>query len=331
LLVYRGHSENAVVSQFSPDGRRLLADWWHGKLRQFEAFPWREEEYPEEVGGQRSEVGETGRRQTGTTLQQVGGILTAEQERLAQRIRQYADQYWRERLEAELQGAQVTPLEVNLPWDRSLLHPRDPATPPQLIDLSDHYTSPVQELSYLPHHVDSGDSDLRHLPRGRVTFNGTPFDIRGIVQLRLEERIGAAFALQWQDIPEAVNGIAIGQRFLRLHALLGTYLNAREGERIASLILHYADGTRHECPILYGHHVRNWWTVYDQRPVSDSTRVAWEGDDPWPELNLHLGATRLRIYQTCWTNPRPEVEVRTVDFVSAMTGSAPFLIALTAE
>ena len=331
LLVYRGHSENAVVSQFSPDGRRLLADWWHGKLRQFEAFPWREEEYPEEVGGQRSEVGETGRRQTGTTVPQVGGILTAEQERFAHRIRQYADQYWRERLEAELQGAQVTPLEVNLPWDRSLLHPRDPDTPPQLIDLSDHYTSPVQELSYLPHHVDSGDSDLRHLPRGRVTFNGTPFDVRGIVQLRLEERIGSGWALRWQDIPEQVNGIAIGQRFLRLHALLGTYLNAREGERIASLILHYADGTRHECPILYGHHVRNWWTVHDQRPVSDSTRVAWEGDDPWPELHLHLGATRLRLYQTCWTNPRPEVEVRTVDFVSAMTGSAPFLIALTVE
>jgi hypothetical protein len=59
--------------------------------------------------------------------------------------------------------------------------------------------------------------------------------------------------------------------------------------------------------------------------------VAWEGDDPWPELHPHPGPTRLRLYQTCWTNPRPEVEVRTVDFVSAMTGSAPFLIALTVE
>jgi hypothetical protein len=32
-----------------------------------------------------------------------------------------------------------------------------------------------------------------------------------------------------------------------------------------------------------------------------------------------------------WENPRPEIEVTTIDFVSAMSRCGPFLIALTAE
>jgi hypothetical protein len=32
-----------------------------------------------------------------------------------------------------------------------------------------------------------------------------------------------------------------------------------------------------------------------------------------------------------WNNPRPEVEISSIDFISYMTESAPFLIAVTVE
>jgi hypothetical protein len=38
-----------------------------------------------------------------------------------------------------------------------------------------------------------------------------------------------------------------------------------------------------------------------------------------------------RLYHKVWTNPRPEVTIEAIDFVSAMTASAPYLIAITLE
>jgi hypothetical protein len=332
LLVFRGHTEMGMGS-FSADGRRVLASHWIGKLRQWEAFPWREVEYPEvdapEVGGQSDRA----------AAQRIGGTLSKEQERLALRIRRYADRYWQERLAAERAGAQAGPPRVvNLPLDRSLIDARDPATPPELIDLTDYYTSPVQEVSHFG--LEWGwDTDLRQLSRGVVTFNGVRFDVRGTIQLRFQKHPlggqarqyftrGVAL-LQWEDIPERVDGIHVGRCFGRLHALLGTYLKVLEGQTIGGLVLHYADGSQHECPIVYGRHVRDWWTANDRRTDAAAARIAWEGDDPSPRVNWI--PAWLRLYQTFWDNPRPEVEVRHIDFVSALNGSAPFLIAVTVE
>jgi len=37
------------------------------------------------------------------------------------------------------------------------------------------------------------------------------------------------------------------------------------------------------------------------------------------------------LYKFRSINPRPEVEIQSIDFKSAMTEAAPFLIAITAE
>jgi hypothetical protein len=57
--------------------------------------------------------------------------------------------------------------------------------------------------------------------------------------------------------------------------------------------------------------------------------VNQDGDD----LSSHVNPvrTRLRLYQTSWENPKPDLEVVSFDFVSAMANSAPFLIAVTVE
>jgi len=42
-------------------------------------------------------------------------------------------------------------------------------------------------------------------------------------------------------------------------------------------------------------------------------------------------ALRLRLYLTPYENPRPDLEVTSIDFVSKLTHAAPFLVALTVE
>jgi WD40 repeat protein len=300
LLVIHGHGEMAETAGFSPDGRRVLADWWDSDMRQYETFPWREVEYPGPVS-----------------------------QKLTTRMRFYADRYWRERLEAERRGNQAGDgLTVCLPFDRSVIQPRDPTAPRQLVDLTDHYTSPIHELGFLDYNGMEA-RDLREMPRGRVTFNGIGFDVRGIIQLKFLEVGGPIFAAAWQDIPEAVRAIAVRQRFQRLHVLLSTHRVAPEGTAIGAIVLNYADGSRHECEILYGRHVRDYYQISDPRTTTDLARVAWEGDEPF----VHQAdfPTRLRVYQTAWDNPRPDEEVVSIDLVSKMTCSAPFIIAITVE
>jgi hypothetical protein len=81
--------------------------------------------------------------------------------------------------------------------------------------------------------------------------------------------------------------------------------------------------------LVYGQDVREWW--YDpDKPDAETTgrgQVVWTGTNP--VANQY--GKRLRLYLTTRENPRPGMKVTTFDFVSTMTDSAPFLIAVTVE
>ena len=52
------------------------------------------------------------------------------------------------------------------------------------------------------------------------------------------------------------------------------------------------------------------------------------GDDKQPSLARTYG---VRLYLMTCANPHPELTIESLDFVSTMTGSAPFLVAMTVE
>jgi hypothetical protein len=89
-------------------------------------------------------------------------------------------------------------------------------------------------------------------------------------------------------------------------------------------VIHYADGQQRVVPILYGFDVRNWWPQ-ENEPSAESTGLieAWKGPS-------EAGGER-RLYRTAWQNPRPDVEVTSIDYRSSMALAAPFLVAITAE
>ena len=64
-----------------------------------------------------------------------------------------------------------------------------------------------------------------------------------------------------------------------------------------------------------------------QTPTDTNTIIAWTGGSP-------ATARRGLGVRLCWTtfeNPHPRKVIATIDYVSAMAGSAPFLVSLTVE
>ena len=195
--------------------------------------------------------------------------------------------------------------------------PRNPQLSPNLIDLSPHYNASLDE----PLHTKANPrNNLSALPRGLQTLADVQFDLRGVVQLsssRLKDLDPDA------DYPERVNGIKVARHCRRLHFLHASGIAVADSVQIGSYIVHYADGQQREIPIVYGENVRDWWGASNEAKAPEQLQVAWTGRN---------GATpRIRLFKTTWENPLPDLEVRTIDYVSKMTLAAPFLVALTVE
>jgi hypothetical protein len=201
--------------------------------------------------------------------------------------------------------------------------PRDPKARPELIDLSAHYNAALTD-SWHPASNMAGETgnDLSELPRGVQKLDGIEFDLRGLIQVS-----GSGDQNSRGPFPEAAKGIKVGLRCARLHFLHGTGFVDREGQKIGSYTVHYADGQTNEIPIVYGEDVRDWWAYTGLARETKRATVAWTGKNKATQAN-GLG---LQLFCRPWDNPRPDVLIESVDFSACKARSIPFLIAITAE
>jgi WD40 repeat protein/predicted Ser/Thr protein kinase len=302
IMVLQGHTDVGNFAEFHPDGQRLLSNAQDATVRQWDAFPWRDTDYPSARPG----------------------------EPLPDRIRRYAAAYWRERLKAEesaYQPERTADRSVFLPFDRSRLPPRDPATPSHLLDLTDHYTGGLDSADL---HMYAWDynNDLVELPRGRVCLDETEFDIRGVVRLKEASPLIGPHAAHASMFPERTQPIAVGRLTTRLHCLGAVMLgDPLQGASVARIAWHYPDGTQRETPVIYGRHLRHWWTKVDPKDSVSAGRVAWTGSNP----SARDHDTTIRLYHFTLDNPRPEAEVTSLQVIGATSGTALFIVALTVE
>jgi hypothetical protein len=122
VLSLEGHTEAGTAVRFHPSGRRLLTASFDGSVRQWDAFPWRASDYAASGPGT-----------------------------LEEKIQRYTSVYWRERRRAESRNDQpegAVDRQVFVPFDRSRLPSRDPATPARLLDLTAHYTDALKGRTY---------------------------------------------------------------------------------------------------------------------------------------------------------------------------------------
>jgi hypothetical protein len=164
-------------------------------------------------------------------------------------------------------------------------------------------------------------NDLSRLPRGRQVFCHVPFDLRddGMAIGLSSTRPGFA-----REISLPVHQ-QHGSIYL-LHTLSNPQSPAAEIDVI------YADGERRRIYIMPGHQLDNWFM-----PGSDERQLA--GHAPklrkgWPEYQLAWRGGNDRfdnvgVFIWGWDNPRPEVEIDSLVFRAAETGSAYLVPAIT--
>jgi RNA polymerase sigma factor (sigma-70 family) len=190
------------------------------------------------------------------------------------------------------------------------------------VDLTGHYNAELDK-SWTP---DYGNNDLASLGEGRHDLHGVLFDVHGVIQLE-----GSEWKKRGYNFPEIVTGIRIGAKARLLHLLHANSAFADPpGTEVASVLLHYTDGEEARFEIRQGLEILDWWEwpgASLKRPSSANTTVAWRGNNPPAE---HNGA-RVRLFDTAFVNPHPEREIQSMDYISAMAGSAPFMAALTIE
>lgn len=146
------------------------------------------------------------------------------------------------------------------------------------------------------------------------------FDVRGVLHLDCRLRSNGNHLL---DFPTEVRGIAVNARAKELHFLhaisgIGFLeLNSNEEDIFASYLINYADGAVIEIPVreryddinvlsLNTEEAGRWYSYSDGRVVP-----TWQG----PGINGQSVSTVL--YVKSWTNPRPQVPVRSIDVVSS--------------
>jgi hypothetical protein len=184
-------------------------------------------------------------------------------------------------------------------------------------------------------------ADLLSLPVGDQELGGVKYHIFDFTTSPVPSVV--MLAGEGSDVEaEKVTGLEVGKKADALF-FLHTYNPGRNARRwdeadrrarsrlgrpeVLRYRIHYADGQEREIPVLYGTGIGPW-ASQDPRAMRDAA-LAWnapiEGREGW----------KLALYSKQWNNPRPEVEIESVDVLlgeikNVDRWGAPALVAVTA-
>ncbi|PTY03567.1 hypothetical protein DB346_06775 [Verrucomicrobia bacterium LW23] len=170
--------------------------------------------------------------------------------------------------------------------------------------------------------ADEGEfNDFREFPTGRQTIYGVPFDVIVPDNNNGTSVISLRGLTTTPTLPVAVKGIPLPGGKVRslffLHSAAAT-----RGNNIGHYVAHYADGSTVEIPIIIDQNTGDWWSPKGKK----------EESKPWPvrvtnRQNSTPGWRYPRVWE--WPNPKPDVPVISLDFVSAGTGTTPILVGIS--
>lgn len=171
------------------------------------------------------------------------------------------------------------------------------------------------------------DAHLADLPQGEQKFDKVPFKI-GPGCICLGSTLKA-------DKPDKVE-IPVKRKLAKIFMLHATQnggavepnpSHIKDGTLIGQYMVRYSDGGGEGIEITYGEDVRDWWN-WDNSKETKRGKIAWTGTSPAPKMY----GLDVRLYESSWTNPKPDLEVVSITYSSRMDNpGAPFCVALTAQ
>jgi RNA polymerase sigma factor (sigma-70 family) len=198
---------------------------------------------------------------------------------------------------------------------------QDEPIPPELRDRLTFVNLDPSGTDYLSDGPDGGGNDLNRLPRGIHKLGETYF--------RIGERMVHLKGRNRPDLPRAVDGIKVQARGRVLHFLHSTQGSDEEGSQIGAYVIHYADGSSEQVPLVYARDITNWWHRDPGRTITRA-KPAWTGQNDTVARHIRPGLM-IRLFDLAWANPHPEKEITTLDVVSAGEECDPFLVAVTVQ
>ena len=202
------------------------------------------------------------------------------------------------------------------------IKPRDETLSEKLVDLSDHYHVNLQEWEKWGPKNDA----LTVLVETFSPRNGVDFDLRGVIQLNsgtLDNgwSVNKHTNKSW---PNEVKGIKVDNKSPKIHFLTSaTWMREKDGEKLASFIIHYNDKTSEEFPVFAGSDVVDWVNKSGAFEKVGIEKIGWSG----------VGKKNWEAFlsELIWTNPHPEKLITNIDFISNQKHGAPFLVGITLE
>ncbi|MCY2991370.1 MAG: hypothetical protein NTY19_26375 [Planctomycetota bacterium] len=181
-----------------------------------------------------------------------------------------------------------------------------------------------------------GGRDLQLLPVGRNKFAGVEYLIRDFKTSPLASCVMLGGPGVKGNLPNEAKDLPVAQKadalfFLHAFRRLRDWQPPGQGDKtppaLFQYVVRYADGQTVEVPVRYADGADHW-IVKDPQGLKHAT-VAWAA--PFP--NDKSGEQAV-VYQLQWNNPRPDVEIKSVDLrYDPATGGQygiPALLAITA-
>lgn len=164
---------------------------------------------------------------------------------------------------------------------------------PHVVDLKPYYTF----------HGDDGYGGFT----GRQTVDGLPFDIAGQIVM-----FGKTSAQRGSRDPREVSGIIVDRKFDELHLIHDVVWEDAFDQPVATIRLHYADGSSHDFVLKYGVQVADW-----NRLLSEETEMLTDTNSKVIRHYEGVDQGTGRLFETVLNNPFPRKLVKTMDVISS--------------
>ena len=189
-----------------------------------------------------------------------------------------------------------------------------PAAP---VDLTAIYTTPASYFDQI-----TAFPAWKTVPRGEHVFDDVTFQIGGMLCLW-----GGGNAAAGLVFPEERLGIPMNQKFDTLYVFHGAFYVSPPGTPVYEIVFRYADDSSATNQILYGEDVLDWYAPRGKAvpgPTGPNSQLAWHSDNP-----AGAAIQPVRFCLTAVKNPRPLVEVRSIDLYSSKSRSAACILAFS--
>jgi len=159
------------------------------------------------------------------------------------------------------------------------------------------------------------------IPSGINDFMEVKFDARGIIQLASS----VSFEKSHIHYPKEIIGIPVNHLADSLCFLQSSAWESETGKAVVHIVVHYANDQKRTITISHKVEVADWWVNPEHSTSPPEAEIAWEGSNPRVE---ELGLV-LKLYRYTWVNPMPEVEIKSIDLISAMNETGYMLFGIT--